>query len=438
MTRGFRTATLVTVLIASIWMLWEPLPPGGAPAFSQVTLADSFPGDIPYLERLQAVTQVYPNQELRALWVVRDALTTPESVTRLVDFAVQTRTQILFVQVRGRGDAFYRSDLDPPAAILSAPLKDFDPLAFLVTLARRAGISVHAWINVYLVWSNTDEAPPASHLMALHPDWLLTDARGRRMDQVPRSQWKKLGIEGWFVSPAQPQMRRHMADVVRELVDRYDVDGVHLDYIRYPNRTFAYDPVSRSRFAVRWGVDPAELAAGDRKELQKALGASGLSLADSLAASKRVGDVDSMVIAIRAACRGRALSAAVVGDPEDASREKAQYWARWVHQRWVDFVVPMAYNFPPLEVEYRAQVYNRLIGRSRYLVGLGVFDGRDEYLAESVQLLRGVGVMGYAIFSYNVLASDRYGAALMEEAVLPPDTTGMDADSTGVDDEDDE
>ena len=283
MTRGFRTATIVTVLIASIWMLWEPLPPGGAPAFSQVTLADSFPGDIAYLERLQARTQVLPNQELRALWVVRDALTTPESVTRLIDFAVQTRTQMLFVQVRGRGDAFYRSRIDPPASVLTAPLSDFDPLAFLITLAQREGISVHAWLNVYLVWSNTGETPPASHLMALHPDWLLTDAHGKRMDKVPRSQWKKLGIEGYFVSPAEPEMRRHMARVVRELVTNYPIDGVHLDYIRYPNKTFAYDPVSRSQFAVHWGVDPAELSAGDRKALQAALGASGLSLADSLA-----------------------------------------------------------------------------------------------------------------------------------------------------------
>ena len=426
MARGFRAASIVSVLIASIWMLWEPLPSGGAPASSQKAIPPDPIFDAPYLARLRDSTPILPDDEIRALWVVRDALTTPESINRLVDFAVQTRMHILFVQVRGRGDVFYRSAIDPPASVLGAPLADFDPLAYLIALAKRSGISVHAWLNVYLVWSNTAETPPPSHLMSLHPDWLLTDARGRRMDHVPRSQWKKLGIEGFFVSPAVPQMRRHMARVVRELVESYAIDGIHLDYIRYPNQTFAYDPVSRSQFAVRWGVDPAELVSGDRDSLRKALGASGLSLVDSLSLAQRILDVDSMVVAIRGACGGRALSAAVVADPDVASRDKSQYWARWVHQGWMDFVVPMAYNFPPLELEYRAQVYQRLVGGDRFLMGLGVFDGREEYLAEAVALLRGVGVAGYAIFSYNALAKDPFGAALIENAVLPPDTSGVD------------
>jgi len=437
MARGFRAAASVSVLIASIWMLWEPLPPGGASAFAQVTLVDSIaPGEpfaMPYLERLRTHTPVLPNEEVRALWVVRDALVTPESITRLIDFAVLTRTHMLFVQVRGRGDAFYRSSTEPRASILTAPLSDFDPLAYLVTLAQREGISVHAWLNVYLVWSNPAETPPPNHLMALHPEWLLTDARGRRMDRVPRDQWKKLGIEGYFISPAVPGMRRHMAGVVRELVENYGIDGVHLDYIRYPNKTFAYDPVSRATFAVRWGVDPAELVDGDRAGLQDALGASGLSLVDSLSVAQRVADVDSMVVGLRAACGVRALSAAVVGDPDLASREKAQYWAGWVHQGWVDFVVPMAYNFPPLEVEARAQVYGRLVGRDRFLIGLGVFDGREEYLAESVELLRNVGVAGYALFSYNSIVKDGYGAALIENAVLPPDTSDVEDEDADAD-----
>jgi uncharacterized lipoprotein YddW (UPF0748 family) len=219
-----------------------------------------------------------------------------------------------------------------------------------------------------------------------------------------------------------------MARVVRELVEAYPIDGIHLDYLRYPNKIFAYDPAGRSEFAVRWGVDPAELSKGDRKALQQALGASGLSAVDSLAVAQRILDIDSMVVAVHDACAGRALSAAVVADPDLAWREKGQYWARWVHEGWMDFVVPMAYNFPPLELEYRAQVYQRMVGNDRVLIGLGVFDGREDYLAESVALLRGVGVAGYAIFSYNVLAQDPFSAAFIEESVLPPDTTSVDDD----------
>jgi hypothetical protein len=86
-----------------------------------------------------------------------------------------------------------------------------------------------------------------------------------------------------------------------------------------------------------------------------------------------------MIIAIKAACRDKPLSAAVVADPASARRDKAQDWVRWVNNQWMDFVVPMAYNFPPLELESRAVIYNRMVGKDRWLMGLGVFDGRDEY-----------------------------------------------------------
>ena len=415
-----RCPGLIVAILLALAACWEPLAVAGPQSDDDPDSSIFAPA---YLARLRESTSIMPNDELRALWVVRDALTTPESVERMIDFAVQTRIHLLFVQVRGRADTFYRSAIDPPASILEAPLADFDPLAYLTTLAHREGIAVHAWINVFLVWSDMSRTPPSTHLAARHPDWLVTDASGVRMDRMPSSQWKKAGVEGWFASPGSAAMRAHMTRVVRELVSGYAIDGIHLDYIRYPNRTLSYDPQDRSAFAVKWGVDPATAAQSDRATLQRVLGKSALSFVDSLAAASRIANVDSMVIAIHAACGEKALSAAVVADPNEARRDRGQDWGRWVNQRWVDFVVPMAYNFPPLELEHRAVVYNRMLGRDRWLMGLGVFDGRDEYLAEAVNVLRGVGITGFAIFSYNVLEREHYGVALMEQAVLPPDTS---------------
>ena len=143
-----------------------------------------------------------------------------------------------------------------------------------------------------------------------------------------------------------------------------------------------------------------------------------------------------MVAAIHDACGGKPLSVAVIADYATARGDKAQDWTRWVHQRWVDFVVPMAYSIPPLELEAKARIYNRMVGVEHLLIGLGVYDGRDEFLAETVTLLRDVPVAGFAIFSYNALDETIDGAALMETAVLPPDTT--DAESDSLDTEDDE
>ena len=421
MSRGLRAASPAAVLIATICLAWEPLPPGGASAFSQAP--DSAWFTPPYLARLRESTEILPADEIRALWVVRDALASPESIDRLVDFAVQTRFHMLFVQVRGRGDAYYRTRLDPIAPGIAGSIADFDPLAYLITLAHRRGIAVQAWLNVFYVWSDP-AAPPASHLVARHPEWILSNARGVRMDHVPRSRWKAEGIDGQFLSPGVQGLRTHMANVVKDLVNSYDIDGIHLDYIRYPNREYSFDPESRARFTVRYGIDPVELVAGDRAELQRMVGAQALALMDSAYGEFRVAQVDSMVSAIHAAAGGKTVSAAVIADPVVARIEKGQEWARWVHRGWVDFVAPMAYSMPPEEIQHRVEVYRRTVGVDHFLVGLGVYDGRDEYLAETVSLLREIGVAGYAIFSYNSLVENIDGAALIENAVLPPDTLG--------------
>ncbi len=446
MSRGQRAAATASVLIVAIWLgsvsaprYQTPLSWRGAFSFAPTAArADTALFPAPYLASLRESTPILPDDELRALWVVRDALTTPESVSRLVDFAVLTRTHMLFVQVRGRADSFYLSAIEPQSPILEAPIADFDPLAYLLALAHRNGIAVHAWLNVFLVWSDMSRTPPSRHLAARHPDWLLTNADGVRMDRMQSAMWKRAGVEGWFVSPGSREMRAHMTRVVEELVNEYEIDGIHLDYIRYPNRELSYDPATRAAFALKWGVDPIEATHGDRGGLQRVIGAAALAIIDSLYSESRVANVDSMVLAIRGACPHTPLSAAVVADPFTARHDKGQDWARWVNSGWMDFVVPMAYNFPPLELEHRATVYHRMVGKDRWLMGLGVFDGRDEYLAEAVELLREVGIAGYSIFSYNVLEKEGFGAELIENALLPPDTTDADDEDDGSDGGDDE
>jgi uncharacterized lipoprotein YddW (UPF0748 family) len=314
--------------------------------------------------------------------------------------------------------------------------RGFDPLRYLLTVAYSNHIR-HAWLNIYYAWSDTKHEPPAGHIVLKHPEWILSDAKGTRMDHVPSSKWKTQGIEGTFISPGVPEFRRHIADVVRELVRTYDIDGIHLDYIRYPNKTYSYDPTSRSQFLLRYGIDPVELSS-NRAGVQKMLGAGTLAALDSIYAVNRTLAVDSMVVAIHDAAGGKPLSAAVIADPVYARTEKGQDWPVWVQQKWIDFVVPMAYSMPPLEVEAQARIYNRLVGVDHVLIGLGVYDGRDKFLAESVGLLRAIPVAGYAIFSYNALSENVDGASLIENAVLPADTTeadSTDADSTGTDGE---
>src|SRR5205823_620760 len=86
--------------------------------------------------------------EVRALWVLRTSLTTPAAIAALVRTARQRGFNTLLVQVRGRGDAYYDSALEPRATDLIRQPSNFDPLATVIREAHDGGLRVHAWINL--------------------------------------------------------------------------------------------------------------------------------------------------------------------------------------------------------------------------------------------------------------------------------------------------
>ena len=115
---------------------------------------------------------ISPPNEVRALWVVRNTLTSPEKIHRMVESAASTGFNTLIVQVRGRGDAYYRSRWEPRAVELKDQPKDFDPLAVTIAEAHQRGLKVHAWLNTSLL-ANLDALPTdPSHVYNKHPEWL--------------------------------------------------------------------------------------------------------------------------------------------------------------------------------------------------------------------------------------------------------------------------
>src|SRR5215208_5128150 len=96
--------------------------------------------------------------EVRALWVVRTTLTSPEKIRQLVNSAADNGFNTLIVQIRGRGDAYYNSRVEPRAIDLKDQPPSFDPLALTLAEAHKRGLKVHAWINTNLL-ANLDALP---------------------------------------------------------------------------------------------------------------------------------------------------------------------------------------------------------------------------------------------------------------------------------------
>src|SRR5262249_19443365 len=110
----------------------------GARSSSKEAPTSATPGPTPKPEARET-------RETRALWVVRTTMAAPESVRSLVQRAKETGFTDLIVQVRGRGDAYYDSSIEPRAEALTQQPVGFDPLALTIEEAHRHGIKVHAW-----------------------------------------------------------------------------------------------------------------------------------------------------------------------------------------------------------------------------------------------------------------------------------------------------
>ncbi len=131
----------------------------------------------------------------------------------------------VYFQVRSRGNALYKSSLEPWALELTGHLGQdpgWDPLAVAVKAAHDKGMEIHGWFNVFKVWSGGNRVPRSEplHVALAHPEWV-----------------RQVGDEIW-IDPGIPEARRYIVDVIVDCASRYDLDGVHLDYIRYPGASF--------------------------------------------------------------------------------------------------------------------------------------------------------------------------------------------------------
>lgn len=344
-----------------------------------------------------------PNDEFRGLWVVRHWLKGREQVMRAVRTAVEGRMNALLVQVRGRGDAFYASRLVPRAESLSEP--DFDPLALLVEEGRRAGLEVHAWVNIYLTWHPTERRPEsAQHVFLQHPEWFMHSSDGIDLGRVGLNgvDLVKRSVEGRYLSPGNSEVRTHLLAVIEEIVTQYDVDGIHMDYVRYPNIHYDYNPAVTAEFTRRFGFDPAEWKENRAKSEAVGSGVSEERLAwekwRSGQVSVLVGQVRELLSRLKPRAR---LSAAVKPDIELAYTQYGQDWTGWINAGLVDFVVPMFYKGSTADIVRQMTEARERVKRGSLYAGIGIWNqGADDTVAQ-IDVARRAGLQGVVLFSID-------------------------------------
>ena len=189
---------------------------------------------------------------LRGIWVASwgDGILNREQCEELVETVRASNMNAIFPEVRKVGDAYYLKGFEPRATNIKAG-EDFDPLQYLIGLCHDTSdgkryIEVHAWCVTFRLWRDVLGDPPPGHLFAEYPETVMLTADGR--DNADGTM---------FADPGHPRTEEWTVRVFRNLAEEYDIDGVHHDYVRYPEYEgdWGYNPVSLERFRERTGFD---------------------------------------------------------------------------------------------------------------------------------------------------------------------------------------
>ncbi|NQT98073.1 MAG: family 10 glycosylhydrolase [Candidatus Marinimicrobia bacterium] len=341
----------------------------------------------------------------RCLWVVRSNITTAKAIDKLLQFSQINKFNHLIVQVRGRGDAYYNSTLVVRARMLRNAT--FDPLAYLIQKAHLRGIKVHAWVNVYLVWSDKSVPYSTNHILYQHPEWLDIPEAGRMQasELVRNMERLREGHEGLYLSPGHPDVPDHLLKVFREIVEKYDIDGLHLDYIRYQDADFGRNPIARQIYERYNGDDPWVLLSshsrwrGNEKQyvsrLRKWNDYRRYSVTDL------VKQIHLMVKDIRPEC---ILSAAVKPNLYQARDNFFQEWDVWLAAGYLDWAFPMNYTQNLRDFASNIEsIYDNIPSkyRDRIMMGLAAYNQPSDEVVDKLKYTRITRFTGVCLFSYN-------------------------------------
>lgn len=356
--------------------------------------------------------------EIRALWVTRATLTSPEKIKQLVGHATEAGFNTLIVQVRGRGEAYYQSRWEPRAKELAGQEPTFDPLALVLKEAKASNLKVHAWINTVLL-ANLDDLPPMpTHVFNKHPEWLAVHrsvapqlytldpaAPQYRQQLVEACKRDMLELEGLYLSPAHPAVKEHLYSIFMDVLEKYDVHGLHFDYVRLPNPSFDYSRTALDRFRH---VIEKQLSERERQLLARVAATDPLVYANTYPDEWQQfhrDQITELVERIYHGVKARKphveVSAAVFGNDQDAFTRRFQDWKRWLRMGILDIVCPMAYS-PDTET-FRQQIataHAHAVGR-RVWAGIGAYRIPVESTMEKIRVAREIGVNGFVLFSYD-------------------------------------
>ena len=366
-----------------------------------------------------------PKREYRAVWMTTienldwpktkikspgDIVRQQQELTTLLDSLQKFNINTVLLQTRVRGDVIYPSAIEPFSAVLTGKAgKDpgYDPLAFAIEECHKRNMQLHAWLV-------TLPLGKVKHVNSL----------GKMGVSSKRPNLCKLYQGSWYMEPGETQTAEYLTALVAEIVERYNVDGIHLDYIRYPDRPRDYNDHALHK---RYGKGQ-KLADWRRSNI-----------------TAIVRSIYSKVKSIKPWVR---VSCAPLGKHDDLSCYPSRGWnarvtvfqeaQKWLDEGIMDILFPMMYfsgnNFYPFMLDWQENRSGR-----HSAPGLGVYrllgsegDWPLDEVTRQLFTTRAAGASGTALFRVEHLLQNNKGVAdffraFNSQPALIPSMTWCDA-----------
>lgn len=349
------------------------------------------------------VEQYAAQPEIRAMWLDRGSIIragSEQGLAKIFDRLAAAGINTIFFETVNAGYPIYPSQIAPQPNPL---VRGWDPLASAVKLAHARNMELHAWVWTFAAGNKRhnklinlpDDYP--GPVIAAHPEWASYDNRG---SLFPPGQGKP------FLDPANPAARQYLLRLYEEIVSRYNVDGLQLDYIRYPfqdpsaDRTYGYGIAARQQFQQLTGVDPTTIKPSDRDLWQRWT-------------QFRTQQIDSFVAQASRYLKQKrpnlVMSVAVFPLSEhDRTHKLQQHWEVWANRGDVDLIVPMTYALDSYRFQRLAQpwITSSKLGSALLLPGIRLLNLPTMGAFDQIQLVRDLPASGYALFAVENLNDD--------------------------------
>ncbi|MCD4820295.1 MAG: family 10 glycosylhydrolase [Candidatus Cloacimonetes bacterium] len=332
--------------------------------------------------------------KIRAVWVPIWDLATPEKIDKVVYESIQNNFNQLLAEVRYRGDALYFANKHDSTFAnpekMSYVVKDslFDPLEYLISKGKKNGIEIHAWLTMYVVTPHKIQQLYPEHIYFTHPNWITF-----KNDKI---QMSCNSFEGAYLDPGLAEVQNYLFNIAMDIALNYDIDGIHLDYIRYPDMEFGYHPLVRENYKHKIKYQDAE-SWQKWKEMQ----ISGL--------------VEKINAGIRDLNKNIELTAAVIAKPEVAQNRYSQNWVGWLEKDIIDRVYLMAYTKFTDEFESLVDTVSGFNNNQKIVFGLRAWDNSKKYKAkeimEKIEIVKNE-FAGIALFSSTGIRQNKYNKVL--------------------------